>query len=183
MINDEAFPAHLIIRIPINMRTIDAVYIYLLTGVYVNVSLFIPEIYDPLDNDIYLICIRRVPNVSYKKLKEHNSMEYKMFKNNTRPYEYLNESIANFLGNYRSLRDLFLAKHEEISHLYNYKVPSQKNKNDPIFIEKEEYTISYITKYITIPKTQTILEQTGGGTDDEAFTETDTYTDYTTDDS
>jgi hypothetical protein len=178
MINDELFPQHLIVQIPINMRSIDALYIYLLTGIYMNVSLFIPEIYDPLDNQIFLICIRRVSNVSYKKLKEFNSLEYKMFKNNTRPYEYLNESISNFLTNYKQLRELFLAKHEEISTLYNFKIPSQKATNDPFYIEKEEYTAQYINKFITEPKSNTqVNDQSGGGDGDsvESFYDEDEY--------
>jgi hypothetical protein len=170
-----SFPKNLILKLPINLHTIDSMWIYILTSLYVNVSLFIPEINSLLDSDVYLICIRRVSSsIDYSKLQEYASTSRKMFRTMTRPFEYIDEMLQSFLGNYKRLRKLFIAKHDEISKKYNYKLPSAKPSptRDPIYNEKEEYTHDYIARHImavSVAKTtEAIAEDTYVGGDDES---------------
>jgi len=171
-IKTSRFPENMILKLSLNMTNSDAMYMYLLTSIYQNVSLYIPEI-SRYDTDfVFLVCIDRADNtiINYAKLTKANVDKRNIFTEGGITYKYLESNLAYYLNSIKDLVLLFDKKITQEIEKSNQKL--NINKKDQIFKEKLEYSESYISKYMEDSFEDSDDEQIGGEdeyTYDEAY--------------
>jgi hypothetical protein len=168
-IKTSQFPENMILKMTLNMSNSDAMYMYLLTGIYQNVSLYIPEISRYDTEFVFLICIDRAQNtiINYDKLASANVDKRNIFREGGITYKYLESNLSYYLNSIKHLVRLFDKKITHEIEKNNQKL--NLNKKDQIFKEKMEYSESYISRYLV--DSFEVEEQAGG--------EYESYDEYT----
>ena len=170
------FPENMILKLSLNMTNSDAMYMYLLTGIYQNVSLYIPEISRYDTEHVFLIAIDRADNttINYDKLAKANVDKRNIFTEGGITYKYLESNLAYYLNSMKDLVMLFDKRITQEIEKTNQKLIV--NKKDQIFKEKLEYSESYITRYLNDNDEEYEEEQVGG--EDEYESDEYTYETY-----
>jgi hypothetical protein len=181
-ISASAFEESVIIKMTLDITNIDIMYLYLLTGIYYHVIMYIPEAIDFENNTIYLICLHRTNTINYELLKNTIKKDHSIFKTGSLAYKYLETQMIDFLTNLKQLKELFRMKIKEVSADYNYKIPPINAKpQDRIHVEKENFVNSYKKMHFTFPEKIVEIDTTQKEDESEYYTDdstTDSYTSY-----